>query len=103
MNDDIPERRNAVAVKYDWKNAPRITAKGQDDLAEKIIEIARAHGVPLHEDARLAYLLSQLDLGEEIPQTLYIVVAEVIAFAYLVSGKAAAYANRRNESPQVSE
>lgn len=77
----------AVALHYDGKEAPKITAKGTGELAEKIIALAKEHGIPLHEDTALISLLSKLDLGEEIPLPLYTAVAEVIAFAYIVSGK----------------
>lgn len=77
----------AIALNYDGENAPRLTAKGRGELAQRILELAREHEVPLHEDAELAALLSQIPLGEEIPQALYRAVAEVIAFAYLLSGK----------------
>lgn len=77
----------AVALHYDGKEAPKITAKGSGELAEKIIALAKEHGIPLHEDAAMISLLSKLDLGEEIPQALYTAIAEVIAFAYIVSGK----------------
>ena len=79
--------KTAVALHYDGKEAPRVTAKGTGELAEKIIALAEAHGVPLHEDAALITLLAKLDLGDEIPQPLYAAVAEVIAFAYILSGK----------------
>ena len=77
----------AVSLKYDGKDAPRVTAKGEGLLAERILEIAREQGVPLHEDPDLVTLLAKLDLGEEIPRALYVAVAEVIAFAYIVTGK----------------
>jgi flagellar biosynthesis protein len=79
--------KTAVALHYDGKEAPRVTAKGTGDLAEKIIALAKEHGVPLHEDEALITLLAKLDLGDEIPPPLYTAVAEVIAFAYLLSGK----------------
>lgn len=77
----------AVALHYDGKNAPRVTAKGAGELAERIIALAKQHGIPLQENAPLVTLLAQLELGDEIPQALYLAVAEVIAFAYLLSGK----------------
>ena len=85
----------AVALHYDGKQAPRVTAKGYGEIAKRIYEIARQHDVPMHEDADLAALLSRLDLGDEIPRELYIAIAEVIAFAYLLSGKASEYAKSR--------
>lgn len=84
-NNNEPLR--AIALKYDGENAPTVTASGEGDLAEEIIRIAREHGIPLREDSIMAALLSELDLGEEIPPVLYRVIAEVIAYAYIVSGK----------------
>lgn len=79
--------KSAVALHYDEKNAPRITAKGRGELAEKIIALAAQHHIPLHEDRELVALLAQLDLGDEIPRELYLAVAEVLAFAYMLTGK----------------
>ncbi len=79
--------RTAVALHYDGQGAPRVTAKGQLLLAEKILELAQEHGIPLYEDADLVTLLAHLELGDEIPQNLYVAVAEVIAFAYRMTGK----------------
>lgn len=81
------KKRTAVALHYDEKNAPRITAKGEAALADEIVALAKEHNIPLHEDKQLAALLSQLELGSEIPRELYIAVAEVLAFAYMLTGK----------------
>lgn len=77
----------AIALQYDGENAPTVTASGEGVIAEEILRIAKEHNIPLKEDALLAELLSDLNLGEEIPPMLYRVIAEVIAYAYLVSGK----------------
>lgn len=77
----------AVALKYDGKNTPTVTAKGSHDLAQQIIELAKKHNIPLSENKELVTLLSTLELGEEIPELLYLAVAEVIAFAYMLKGK----------------
>ena len=77
----------AVALKYDGKNAPTVTAKGVDEIAEQIIAIAKKFQVPLTENRELVSLLSTLELGEEIPEALYLAVAEIIAFAYMLKGK----------------
>ncbi|MBI3775775.1 MAG: EscU/YscU/HrcU family type III secretion system export apparatus switch protein [Gammaproteobacteria bacterium] len=82
-----PENPQAVALEYDGKNAPRITATGSGATAQQIIEIAREHGVPLREDPDLLSLLSKLELGDEIPRALYVTVAHVIAWAYVLTGK----------------
>lgn len=78
--------RTAVALEYDGTGAPRVTAKGRDEVADRIIEIAARHGIPYREDPALATLLARLDLGTEIPEALYLAVAEVLAFAYAASG-----------------
>ena len=90
MTEDTKKKDIAVALQYDGKNAPRVTAKGEDDLAEKIRAIAEEYDVPLHEDSVLAHVLSQIELGEEIPRALYVTVAEVIAFSYLMAGRVCA-------------
>lgn len=77
----------AIALRYDGKNAPTVTAKGQHDLAEKIKQIAEHHQVPIYYEPILTQVLSLVELGEQIPESLYVAVAEVIAFAYLLSGK----------------
>ncbi len=82
-----PPRQRAIALHYDEKQAPRVSAKGEAALAEEIIALAQQHGVPLHQDEQLSALLSQLKLGDEIPRELYLAVAEVLAFAYMLTGK----------------
>jgi len=82
VNPDI-----AVALKYDGKNAPKVTASGENDLARRILQIAEENNIPLHGDAGLAQVLSTIPPGDEIPRSLYVAVAEVIAFAFLVAGR----------------
>jgi flagellar biosynthesis protein len=89
MNDHRPRPPIAVALHYNvnGSGAPRVVAKGGGQIAEKIIETAREHNVPLQEDAALATALSKLDIGREIPKELYVAVAHVLAFAWAVAGK----------------
>jgi flagellar biosynthesis protein len=77
----------AIALSYDGKRAPKVTAKGQGLIAGQIIERAQEHNIPLHTDVAMVKVLSKLSLGDEIPRELYLAVAEVIAFIYLLSGK----------------
>lgn len=88
---DASHINEAVALHYDGNMAPSVTAKGAGVVAQEIYRIAKENNIPLHEDAELTSLLSRLDIGDEIPRNLYIAVAEVIAFAYIVSGKAEAW------------
>ena len=82
--DKAVEKKKAVAMKYRPKidNAPKVIAKGQGKVAEKIVEIAKAHNLHIHNDPDLIEVLSQLDINEEIPPDLYIVFAELLAFVY---------------------
>lgn len=77
----------AVALKYDGKNAPKVTAKGTGLTAEQILVLAEQHGIPLQTEPELVKMLAQIPLGDEIPNELYTAVAEVLAFAYFLSGK----------------
>jgi len=81
--------KTAVALKYDKikDHAPRVTAKGSRKIAERIIELAREKGIPISEDPDLVGALMKLDIEDEIPQELYMVVAEILAFAYRLNKK----------------
>jgi flagellar biosynthesis protein len=85
----ISETRNtlAVALHYDRKGAPRVVAKGRGTVGEKIVEIAREHGVAIEENEVLAGALSNVELGDEIPAELYKAVAEVLIFVMRLSGR----------------
>ena len=61
--------------------------KAQHDLADEIIAVAKQNGVMIHEDQYLSEFLTTLDLGQEIPEQLYYVIAELIAFSYVLQGK----------------
>jgi flagellar biosynthesis protein len=84
-----PPRRRAVSLRYipGKDPAPRITAKGEGLVADKIIELARQYGIPIKEDPALIQILAQLDLNQEIPPSIYIIVAEILAFVYSLHRK----------------
>lgn len=77
----------AVALFYDGQRAPHVSASGRGDVAREIMAIAKTEGVPLHDNSDLVELLITLELGDEIPESLYLAVAHVIAFAYELQGK----------------
>jgi len=79
--------RFALALEYDGRDAPRVTARGHDEIALAILRLAQAEQVPVHYDQELARVLEQIDLGEQIPPALYVVIAEILTFAYRLSGK----------------
>jgi flagellar biosynthesis protein len=73
-------RRMAVALEYDGRAAPRVTAKGQGEVAEKIIETAQKHNIPIEENPLLTQALAGVEIDEHIPEELYKAVAQVIGF-----------------------
>ena len=88
MNEERKKPDRAVALRYDGDAPPRVVAKGEGALARAIVELAREHGVPLHEDPALAALLARVDLETCIPPELFEAVAAVLAFVYALEGKA---------------
>jgi flagellar biosynthesis protein len=80
----MSERPRAVALRFDQDQeaAPRVLAKGQGPVAERIIALAHEHDIPLHEDRDLVHLLGALDLSVEVPPALYHALAEVLAHLY---------------------
>ncbi len=91
------KRQLAVALRYneDKEAAPRILAKGQGNVAEKILDLAKSQGIPIREDPDLVEALAKLDVGSLIPTELYPAVAEVLAFVYRQN-------NRFAEQPRAS-
>lgn len=96
--DDTKPQPTAVALEYDGTSAPRVTAKGRGEIAQRILALAEENDIPLHEDPDLVTLLSQLDLGMEIPTNLYVAVAEVLAFTYTMSGRTAPHLRDEDQS-----
>ncbi len=84
---DKDEQNKAVALTYDGQNAPTVSATGSGDIAEQILAIAKEYEIPIFENPELLRLLATLDLGDEIPETLYLCIAQIIAFAYRIQGK----------------
>lgn len=81
--------KKAVALKYDQTTsaAPTVIAKGSGSVAEKIIAIAKDKGIQFYQDENLVEVLSCLNVGQEIPEHLYQVVAEILAFVYQLNEK----------------
>lgn len=67
---------------------PKVIAKGFNNLADEIIELAKENGILVHEDPELANFLARLDVGDEIPEEIYTLIAELIAFATWLDLKA---------------
>ncbi len=79
----------AVALGYDQQkdNAPKVLAKGQGEIAQKIIEIAQANNIEIRQDADLLQILKAVDINQEIPLEAFAAVAEIISYIYQQNGK----------------
>ncbi len=76
----------AVALEYGRHKTPVVSAKGEDALARCIVAEAQKQGVYVAEDPKLLAMLSQLDVGQEIPQDMFTAVAVILAWAYWLKG-----------------
>lgn len=75
--------QQAIALAYETGDlAPKVVAKGKGIVAEQIIALAKEHGVFVHESKELVSLLMQVDLDDHIPPSLYIAIAEILAWIY---------------------
>ena len=82
----MPDPDVTAALRYTGDGAPEVVAAGRGHLAATILERAREAGVPVHRDPELASALAQLSLGQEVPEAMWTAVAEVLAWAYGLSG-----------------
>lgn len=91
-NPPKPPQTKAAALRYnkDSDAAPILTAKGRGQVAEKIIEVARAHNIPLRSDADLVEILEKVEIDQEIPLEVYTVVAEIFSYLYKANQRKAA-------------
>jgi flagellar biosynthesis protein len=92
MENNKPTRQKAAAaLTYDMEHdpAPRVVARGKGYVAERIMQLAEEHGVPVYQDRNLVEMLVKLDLGDTIPYELYQVVAEILSFIYRMERRAA--------------
>jgi flagellar biosynthesis protein len=74
--------KEAVALEYGANKTPIVTAKGEAELAEVIIEEAKKQGIYIAEDPKLLAALAQLDIEDEIPEELFTAVAVILSWAY---------------------
>jgi flagellar biosynthesis protein len=80
----MPAPKHAAALRYDADSggAPKVVAAGSGEVAERIIALAREHGIPVRDDAALAQALARLQLEAEVPPELWAAVAEALVWAY---------------------
>ncbi|NLM95301.1 MAG: FhlB domain-containing protein [Firmicutes bacterium] len=95
--------KKAVALGYDPEVdiAPKVIAKGDGRLAERIIAIAEEEGIPLYSSPDLVASLMKIDLDANIPPELYRVVAQVLALVYRLDGEYGVRSALRRPSSQT--
>ena len=77
----------SAALTYSGEGAPRLVAKGEGELADKIKATAEEFDIPIVEEAALVQMLCQIPLGEEVPPALYVAVAEVLAHIFRINNR----------------
>ena len=85
--EDTTPSKIAVSLEYEGTGAPKVTAKGRGYIADEIIKKANEHDIPVQKNHDLVKLLAEVELNQEIPEQLYEAVAQVLIFAYEISGK----------------
>jgi flagellar biosynthesis protein len=86
MSKDSSQSDRAVALEYGQKAAPTLVLNHSGEEALAILEEAKRLGIPISHDAQLVALLSQLEVGEEIPESLFTSVAIVLSWVYWLKG-----------------
>ena len=89
-NDDLgfsPDYAIALGYEMDKNSAPKVLAKGEGHVAQKIIQIALDQGIEIHQDADLVQILKAVDIDEEIPVEAFSAVAEIISYVYQQNNK----------------
>lgn len=103
FNDEM--NKKAVALSYDEESnaAPVIVASGSGYLAQKIVETARNNGIPVYEDNSLATVLSQMELGSEIPEQLYQAIVDIYVYFLNFGAKNKGGADQQNQPSQAAQ
>lgn len=85
-----PPRKKAAALRYEAEKdgVPRVVARGEGQMADKIIQIAMLHGITVQEDPDLVDMLCKLEVNQLIPEKMFTAVAEVMAYVYRLNNRA---------------
>ena len=76
--------KKALSLYYDKTNPPVVSSRASGELAEKLIALAKKHHIPIQENPVLIEKLINTPTGQQIPEALYEVVAQIIAFAWYI-------------------
>jgi flagellar biosynthesis protein len=86
--DDLLNKDQALALFYDGGQAPVVSDQKSGEAAQKLIQQALDLGIPIYENPQLLEQLSELQMGQQVPTELYQLIAEILAFAFFIQGKA---------------
>ncbi|MCE2595529.1 EscU/YscU/HrcU family type III secretion system export apparatus switch protein [Motilimonas cestriensis] len=94
--------KKSIAISYiDKSKSPVVSQKKQADEADALNQAALEAGLIVHQDEHLLSLLDSLEQGDEIPEALYTVIAELISFSYLLQGKFPEHWNHPSEQVDI--
>lgn len=105
QNDETnAKEKEAVGLSYDEekRSTPVVSAKGEGAMAEAIVAMAQDLGIYVHQDEQLLNQLKCLKEGEEIPRELFEVIAQILAFSYLIQGKTPQAYTRANGTRAIN-
>lgn len=76
------EQKQVAAIRYNPQqdSAPKVVAEGKGYVAEKILDEAKKHNIPVYKDEKLATLLTEIEIGAQIPEELYDIMAQILIF-----------------------
>ena len=86
--DELLNKDQALALFYDGGQAPVVSDQKTGEAAQKLIQQALDMGIPIYENPQLLEQLSELQMGQQVPTELYQLIAEILAFAFFIQGKA---------------
>ncbi len=86
--DELLNKDQALALFYDGGQAPVVSDQKTGEAAQKLIQQALEMGIPIYENPQLLEQLSELQMGQQVPTELYQLIAEILAFAFFIQGKA---------------
>ena len=101
MNREM-ENLKAVALRYSGTGSPTVSSKGQGEYASQIVSMAKECGLYVHEDPVLLSQLESLKEGQSIPKELFVIIAEILSYSYLLQGKFPEHWKRKDGTDAIN-
>jgi len=97
----MKNEKELIGLTYDGKNAPIVTQRASGSIAEQILSLANEQNMYIHQDPELLERLAILQDGDAIPPALFVVIAEILAYSYLLQGKTPEHWQRADGSTAI--